>query len=266
MRLTSVQRERLEQSKHLFVQANALLAQGKKTDAVEAVRRGLAGEREVFKQVRPYRCDWLALLARLLEEREDFTGAENARAEALTALESAFDKDHWCAIDALQALNDGKRRAKMTPEQRKQLARAVALHNQAVGCRREGKPAEGLLSGRQALEVRRALLGEKHTDCAASLTVLACLYHDEGDYQAALPLYKQALGTYQAALGEKHPSYGRGLNNLASLYQDRGDCKTALPLLEQALAIKKAVRGEKHPEYATSLNLSFASSYVDIGN
>ncbi len=46
---------------------------------------------------------------------------------------------------------------------------------------------------RQALEIRRAALGEGHPDYATSLNNLAGLYHAMGDHAAAVPLYRQAI-------------------------------------------------------------------------
>ena len=45
----------------------------------------------------------------------------------------------------------------------------------------------------QALEIRKAQLGDRHPDTATSLNNLAALYESQGRYGEAEPLYLQAL-------------------------------------------------------------------------
>jgi CHAT domain-containing protein/tetratricopeptide (TPR) repeat protein len=97
---------------------------------------------------------------------------------------------------------------------------------------------------RQALEVRRAALGEAHPDYAASLNNLAALYHAKGDYAAAEPLYRQALEVRRAALGEAHPDYAASLNNLAKLYAAAGREDEALRLMREAASIDDRTIGQ----------------------
>jgi len=89
--------------------------------------------------------------------------------------------------------------------------------------------AEPLL--RQALEIRRKSLGEKHPSFAKSLNNLAELYISRGDYPAAESLLRQALEIKRTDLGEEHPSFATSLNNLATLYDAMGDYAAAEPFL-----------------------------------
>jgi CHAT domain-containing protein/Tfp pilus assembly protein PilF len=107
---------------------------------------------------------------------------------------------------------------------------------------------------KQALEIYRHVLGEKHPNFGATLNNLASLYQSQGDYAKAEPLYKQSLEIYRQVLGEKHPDFATSLNNLAALYRSHGDYAKAEPLYKQAMEIRRQVLGEKHPEFATSLN------------
>jgi CHAT domain-containing protein/tetratricopeptide (TPR) repeat protein len=107
---------------------------------------------------------------------------------------------------------------------------------------------------RQALEIRKRVLGENHPDYAESLNNLAELYRAMGDYAKAEPLYRHALEIKKRVLGENHPAYAVSLNNLAVLYAAMGDYAKAEPLFRQALEIGKRVLGESHADYANSLN------------
>jgi tetratricopeptide (TPR) repeat protein len=73
--------------------------------------------------------------------------------------------------------------------------------------------AEPLL--REALEVRRKVLGPEHPDTAQSLNNLAALYWTMSDYRKAEPLFKETLAILHKVLGPKDPDTASSLNNLA---------------------------------------------------
>ena len=68
---------------------------------------------------------------------------------------------------------------------------------------------------REALTIRKEVLGVKHPDYAISLNNLAALYESQGLFAKAEPLYMEALAIYKEVLGVKHPDYAASLNNLA---------------------------------------------------
>jgi tetratricopeptide (TPR) repeat protein len=60
---------------------------------------------------------------------------------------------------------------------------------------------------KEALAIRKKVLGENHPDYATSLNDLAVLYYTMGNYTAAEPLYKEALAIHKKVSGENHPDY-----------------------------------------------------------
>jgi tetratricopeptide (TPR) repeat protein len=48
---------------------------------------------------------------------------------------------------------------------------------------------------------------------------LALLYHTQGDYAKAEPLYNRSLVILEKALGPDHPNVAASLENLAGLYR-----------------------------------------------
>jgi CHAT domain-containing protein len=118
---------------------------------------------------------------------------------------------------------------------------------------------------KQALAIRKKVLGEDHPDYAISLNNLAVLYESMGNYGEAWPLFKQSLTIIKRFLGEDHPDYATSLNNLAALYESMGNYAEAEPLYKEALAITKKILGEDHLDYATSLN-NLAALYYVLGN
>jgi CHAT domain-containing protein/Tfp pilus assembly protein PilF len=152
----------------------------------------------------------------------------------------------------------------LTKLETQQVAEAEAANREMISLYGKGKVSEAAERGERALEIRKSVLGEQHSDHAQSLNNLAVLYERMADYAQAEPLYKEAMETRQAVFGETHPEYATSLNNLASLYETMGDYARAEPLYKQALEIRKSVFGEMHPEYATSLN-NLASLYHSKG-
>jgi CHAT domain-containing protein/tetratricopeptide (TPR) repeat protein len=141
-----------------------------------------------------------------------------------------------------------------TPEQRQRLEEATRLNDQALKLHQQGRARDALVPARQALAIRKALLGEKQFDTANSLNALGVLQYSLGDYAAARTYFEQAFEIYKLVLDEKHPNTAQSLNNLGMLAIKMGDFAAARSYLEQALANRKAVLGVKHPETAGSLN------------
>src|SRR5262245_37569345 len=97
------------------------------------------------------------------------------------------------------------------------------LFQWVVKLRRQGRDRAAIALATQARDLARQHLGPDHPDYAVSLSWLAFLHQDMGDYAAALPLHRQASEICRMALGEHHPDYATSLNNLALLHQDMGD-------------------------------------------
>ena len=77
---------------------------------------------------------------------------------------------------------------------------------------------------------------------------LASVYHNQGNYEAALKYYRKAMYIREKVLGEKHPSTAIIYNNLALLYQDQGNYEEALTYYQKALNIQEKVLKENHPD------------------
>ncbi|MDQ2886317.1 MAG: tetratricopeptide repeat protein [Chloroflexota bacterium] len=119
---------------------------------------------------------------------------------------------------------------------------AARLLNQAgyyLDDRAQYQEAEPLF--KQALTIRKEVLGLHHPDTASSLNNLAYLYQAQGRLAEAEPLYEQALAIRKEVLGEHHPDTAQSLNNLGYLYDSQGRLAEAEPLYKQALTIRKKV-------------------------
>ncbi len=67
---------------------------------------------------------------------------------------------------------------------------------------------------------------------------LGALYHAQGKYAAAEPLYKRARAIVEKALGPNHPHVATTLENMARLYKETGRVDEAKRLEERAKAIR----------------------------
>lgn len=83
---------------------------------------------------------------------------------------------------------------------------------------------------RRALATQEQELGPNHPNTATSLNNLALLYHTQGKYTQAEPLYQRALAICEHELGPNHPDTATSLNNLAALYRNQGKYTQAEPL------------------------------------
>lgn len=106
----------------------------------------------------------------------------------------------------------------------------------------------------EALDLRRAFLGDDHPDVGTGLRDLAWLASVRGDYDRAEALYADALAIHRAALGPAHLDVAADLEGLGLLYRVRGDLDTALEYLQRSLAILEAQLPADDERLVTTLN------------
>ncbi len=175
------------------------------------------------------------------------------------------------------------------PEAQAVLLLTVGQVYQKLGLYAEAEPPL-----RQALDLRKRVLGGGHADTAASHSGLGLLLIDRGAYEEAeghlrqalairrrggagaemgkclndlgLVLYYQgrieeagaflrfALAVRQRSLGPSHPDVGETLNNQAAIRLQLRDWKAGEEALRQALAIHRVAYGNDHPEVAITLS------------
>jgi len=94
---------------------------------------------------------------------------------------------------------------------------------------------------------------------AATLNTLAVLYHTQGKYAQAEPLYQRVLTLLEQTVGPDHPTLATTLNNLAVVYEARDKYAEAAPLYQRALALIERTLGPEHPNLAVALD-----NYADL--
>jgi tetratricopeptide (TPR) repeat protein len=107
--------------------------------------------------------------------------------------------------------------------------------------RKDYASAEPLL--RSALQLRRKLLGNQHTDVAGSLTLLASLLIDTGRYEEARSAAAEARAICLPALGPKHWRTAAAESAEGAALAGLGRMGEAEPLLRAGLAALRADPG-----------------------
>ena len=137
---------------------------------------------------------------------------------------------------------------------------ADSLHLRGREMVNEGKIAEGRECTRQAMEIRKKLLGEVSEDYITSLNNYALTFGMEKDYAKAVELQEQVMSLC-GKLKEPHKNIGLYTTNMGRFYYLNGDIEKAAKIWEQAIPLV-----EKHGEIYEFLLNSLGSVYSDSGD
>lgn len=107
---------------------------------------------------------------------------------------------------------------------------------------------------REALGIRRQLLGSDHSDVAQSLNNLAAALQNAGRLDDAEPLYDELLALHRRLDPPDSAAYADVLNTRMVLAYRKDDVDTALPLAREILDINRALFGTDHPRVSQSMN------------
>src|SRR5262245_30068044 len=117
------------------------------------------------------------------------------------------------------------------------------------GTRTRDKEAEAL--HREALEIRRRVLGPEHPDTLTSMNNLALSYSGQGRYKEAEVMYQEALEIRKRVLGPEHLDTLWSMTDLATSYIDQGRYKEAEVMDREVVENSKRFLGPEHPDTLT---------------
>jgi tetratricopeptide (TPR) repeat protein len=126
---------------------------------------------------------------------------------------------------------------------------AVDAGNEAYA---NGKVAQAEIHFLEALKEAESF-GEDDSRLALSLNNMAAVYHTQGKYTMAEPLYTRSLDIKTRIHGEEHPEVALNLHNLAVLYSARRMYPVAEKHYKRALELKGRIFGENSPELVNTL-------------
>jgi eukaryotic-like serine/threonine-protein kinase len=137
---------------------------------------------------------------------------------------------------------------------RRSLPYAAAVYYLAILGAREGAPKDPTKAAfREALSIRRELLGPDHLDVAETLHSMARFEHwNCWDSQAAEADFREALRIREKALGN-HRDTAETLYALSEMLITVGRHDEASPLLDRSLAIRRQLLSPDHLQVAETL-------------
>jgi hypothetical protein len=142
------------------------------------------------------------------------------------------------------------------------LARAGLLHSAASFLADTAARDRAEELGRQAVELRKSVLGEEHRETLASMGNLALILGDQGKLEEAEILAMRVTETFGRTLGEEHPDTLHGMDVLMSTYRKQDRLDEASELGVRVLEARRRVLGEEHLEtLATMGNLASLWNY-----
>ena len=253
------------------IQAGEKAFQEKRYAEAEELYLTALKEAENFGPQEPHLVQTATLLAQLYRKQDKHGEAEPLFQRALAAQEKALGPRHPYLATSLENYADILGKTKRKAEAQEVKARAKAI--QATQ-KRWGKSIEEVWKAIQKerydeaqkkflTALKEAESFEPHDPrlarTAMTLTLLAQLYREQGDYGQAEPLFQRALAIREKALGTEDPDVATGLNNLAALYEDQEKYAEAEPLFLRALAIQEKAVGPEHPNVVGSLE-----NYADL--
>ena len=137
---------------------------------------------------------------------------------------------------------------------------ADSLHQRGRELVNEGKIVEGRECTRQAMEMRKKLLGEVSEDYITSLNNYAFSFGAEKNWQKAVELQEQVMKLC-GKLKKPHKNIGMYTTNMGRYYYMADDKTKAAKMWEQALPLV-----EKHGEIYEFLLNSLGSVYNEAGD
>lgn len=126
----------------------------------------------------------------------------------------------------------------------------------------EFERAEAML--REALAIRRRLLGQTHPEVAESLANLGGALRGQRRFVEAEAVQREALGIRRRHFGEEHLSVAASLNSVGNELRARGSLLEAEAFHRQALAMRIKLLGKDHLDVAASRK-SLALTVVRLG-
>ena len=141
---------------------------------------------------------------------------------------------------------------------------ATLINNLGLVVYFQGRQAAAETLYREALTIRRNLLGADHPDLAQTLTNLGLLLNERGDLQGSTAALEEALAIRRASLPEGHIQIVSGINNLAMVLQADHRPDQAEALYREALKGLSESLGPHHPAVATTES-NLASVLFDRG-
>ncbi len=165
------------------------------------------------------------------------TEAETLERESLTMRRKLLGNEHPQVAESLDFL-------------------AVILLRQALDGPdelKQKKLSEAEVLEREALAMRKRLLGGEHVDVAQSLESLAGILQAQGRLRESETMIRDSLAMRKKLLGSENLPVAASLFSLADVLLDQAEFAEAESCFREALAMRRKFCGEEHPDVAIVL-------------
>ncbi len=177
-----------------------------------------------------------------------------APAEEVVAIRARVQgEDHWGTVNSSWVVETLKRVAQLSDDDRALFEEVEKADAALWALRGEGKTYEALQLVQRQVSIRTRLLGGRHPATLISMSCLASLLQETGNYAAAEALHRGVLTAARQVLGDEHPDVTVFMNSLGSFLLRRSDYTAAEPLFREAVAIQRRILGDEHWFVAVAL-------------
>jgi hypothetical protein len=157
-------------------QAEQLRAEKKLAEAAAVLAKAADLERSIFGNDAPEVAETLALLGRLHQDRDDWTAAAKVQQAALAIRTKYGGAKHWQTTDARLALEYTDLLSKLPAEKLAQVRKADELYEAADGLEQNRRYGDALTPAKQAVALRKRILGESSGEVAQALHLMGLAY------------------------------------------------------------------------------------------
>ena len=136
------------------------------------------------------------------------------------------------------------RAAELSADSSLALARTLALSGQRASFEGDLERARQLLQN--AIDLRRAALGDRHHDVAMAMSAMAGVLMDEGRLDEAIAMREEAVAMLEETVGPRHVDYAMTLGALGVLQVRAGEFERAAETFDQTERIQEETLGDGH--------------------
>jgi serine/threonine-protein kinase len=254
---------------------------GRYPEAVAEAQSALAVQRDLLGAEHPETAEALFQLASYYVYVGDLRRSDEFAAEALRVRERALAPTDTMIADALLRVAASRRRLGDYDGAERRIRQALQLLEHNVGTRHSlyadalmslgyvleddrDRPAEALSLYRQALAIRRELLGPRHVQTIFTQGNISGALSKLGRADEAIAMSRQFLVDVSSLLGAGHPSVAESKGHFGVLLTRHGRLEEAEAMGRQALEEMRRALGHQHSAVGWQLN-NLAHTLVATG-
>jgi CHAT domain-containing protein/tetratricopeptide (TPR) repeat protein len=261
-------------------------------EAIAAAERVIAIDRLLYEKPGDSMAADLEWLANESIGTEDLPAARRLREEVVAIELKRHGEDHWRTQSARRKLADVDARARLTPDERRELReadaaiaealalkdepkRALPLASRALAARQKiygkdnplttlalrqvglaymnlGQLSEAQAALEETVEIRLRVQGDRAPDTANALVSLARLQERQHNLAKATETWKRALDVYRRAGDADRSEMAGCVHSIGRCVSLQFQYEKAAPFLEEALAMRRKIFGDDDAATAAS--------------